>query len=317
MMDYSQIQTQIQNRLQTPYSSVFNLTGKTAAVFGVANRDSIAWHIANALHQAGAKVIIGYQQRFLSRVRPLLDEQPEIYGHRCDVTHPDELERFFQLFNLVGLDIVVHSIAYGSPPVFTEPPSQVNAIDFAETLEVSAHSLAKIVRYSKPYLRPWSSVLTLTFQASQRAMPMYGMMGVAKAALESMVRYLSIELGENRTRINAISAGPIETLASLSEVIAFQKKSELLQETLNTHSTKTPTQSTDATHAQTEPANTLQQAKHAWHDIQEHFAKHSPIPEKLVARDIADSALFFASDASRKITGQILHVDCGFSACSL
>jgi enoyl-[acyl-carrier protein] reductase I len=224
--------------------------------------------------------------------------------------NPDEVENFFSLFKRTGLDVLVHGIAFGPETIFTELPSQVNSADFSETLETSVHSLSKIVRFAKPYLNPWASILTLTFQASQRAMPMYGLMGVAKAALESMVRYLAIELGKERIRVNAISAGPVETLAALSEIIAFRRNPEALNHLPTGMIHEIIQQSTSG-------EDELQFAKKAWEKLQTEFAKRSPIPEILVADDIAQTVLYFASDLSRKVTGQILYVDCGFSACQL
>jgi enoyl-[acyl-carrier protein] reductase I len=292
----------------------FDLTGKTAAVLGVADKESLAWSIAKSLHESGAKVTIGYQQKFYSRVRQLLEEVPTIQGVRCDVLNPDEMETFFQSYEDEGLDILVHGVAYGPPSSFTESPSQISSPDFMETLEISTHSLAKVVGYARPYLRPWGSVMTLTFQASQRAMPLYGMMGVAKAALESLVRYLAVELGKDRIRINAISAGPVETLASLSEIIAFRRNPSALKNMPN------PLLSTlfaEAAHETLSEEDELLFAKKCWDHIQQEFALRSAIPEKLNANDVADSALFLASHASKKMTGQVLYVDCGFSSCQL
>lgn len=295
----------------------FDLTGKTAAVLGVADRESLAWSIAKTLSDSGAKVIIGYQQKFYSRVRQLLEEEPTIQGTRCDVLNPDELENFFQAFENEGLDVLVHGVAYGPPHAFTESPSQISAPDFTETLEISTHSLAKVVGYARPYLRPWGSVMTLTFQASQRAMPLYGMMGVAKAALESLVRYLAIELGKDRIRVNAISAGPVETLASLSEIIAFRRNPSALKNMPNPFLSTLLAEAPQGNSSEPSEDDELLFAKQCWDQIQQQFALRSAIPEKLMAKDIADSALFLASPASKKITGQVLVVDCGFSTCQL
>jgi enoyl-[acyl-carrier protein] reductase I len=289
-----------------------NLAGKTAVVLGVADRESLAWSIACALHRSGAQVTIGYQHKFYSRVRILIKEYPNIQAQRCDITNPDELEIFFAAFKPTGIDVLIHSIAFGPPNVFSDLPSRINAADFSETLEISAHSLAKVVGFAKPYLKPWASVVTLTFQASQRAMPMYGMMGVAKAALESLVRYLAVELGTDRIRVNAISAGPIQTLAAMAEIVAFRRNPEALKRLSSTLLAKTIAEISQTLNPE---ADELLFAQRCWAKIQNEFALHSAIPEHLVADDIADSVLFFASDASRKITGQILHVDCGFSAC--
>jgi enoyl-[acyl-carrier protein] reductase I len=302
---------------------VISLDGKTACVLGVADRESLAWSIARAYRRAGAKVIIGYQKKFLSRVRALLDEEPKdgqrIEARRCDVLDPDELAEFFRG---VKADVLVHSVAYGPESAFTENPSDVSARDFGETLEISAHSLAKVVRFAKPSLNPGASVITLSFQAAERAMPMYGMMGVAKAALESLVRYLAVELGPGRVRVNAISAGPIETLAALAEIVAFKRKPEALERLRGALVRQAVAEQLARAGggrggAEPEFEDEIAFARSCWRRVQEEFAARSAIPDTLTADDIADSALFLASDASRKITGQILHVDCGYSSCLL
>lgn len=291
------------------------MKNKVAVVLGVADRDSLAWSIAIALHQQGAKVFIGYQHQFYSRVRLLLEEYPEIRGQRCDVLKVEELQSFFSLFQETGIDVLVHSIAYGPMTAFTQQPSDVSSVDFSETLEISTHSLAKVVHFAKPFLNPWGSVMTLTFQASERAMPFYGMMGVAKAALESLVRYLAIELGARKIRVNAISAGPIETLAALSEIVYFRKNPELLKK-------QPPGVLSEVILSQNEsvlesPDAELQNAKEIWKKVQAEFARKSAIQEILNAEDIAQTAVFLAGNFSRKITGQVVFVDCGYSTSQL
>lgn len=288
-----------------------SLAGKRVAVLGVADSQSLAWAIALELHRSGAQVIVGYQQKFFSRIRLLLEEYPAIQGQRCDVLIPDEVNSFFSDFCKPSqrLDGIVHSVAFGAPSLFTHPPSWVNSLDFGEALEVSAHSLAKVVHYARPYLNSWASVVTLTFQASQRAMPLYGTMGVAKAALESLVRYLALELGSQRIRVNAISAGPVETLAALSEIIALMRDPGALKTFRGLDSFKSLLNSS--------AENELETAQKIWKSLQNEFAEKSAIPEKVHAQDIGETAAFLLSDASRKITGQVLNVDCGLSACQI
>jgi enoyl-[acyl-carrier protein] reductase I len=290
-----------------------SLFGKKAAVLGVADRESMAWAIAQSLQEAGASVTLGYQQKFLSRLQPLLEENPSLTAQRCDILNPDELEDFFYRFKDEGLDLLIHSIAYAPASVFTRCASEVSSTDFTETLEISTHSLAKVVGVAKPYFNTRASIITLSFQASQRAMPLYGIMGVAKAALESLVKYLALELGrEKKIRINAISAGPIETLASLSEIIALKRDPQALKNQLDplVHSIFEQVSTEYG-----ESASELDFAKACWRRIQDRFASKSAIPESISAQDVADAALFLSSDASKKITGQTLYVDCGFSSC--
>lgn len=290
------------------------LQGKTVAVLGVADESSIAWAIADTLARHGARVHIGYQQRFFSRVRLLLRDRPEIGGSRCDVVDDAELEAFFGQFREDNLDVLVHAIAYGAPETFTTPPSDVSREAFGTTLEISAHSLARVAGYAKPVLREWASVIALTFQASDRAMPFYGTMGVAKSALESLVRYLAVELGERRVRVNAISPGPIETLAALGITLAFarhpsslaRRRGRLVEEGMAAAAAQGYTQADEAAYASA-----------VWRHVEEAFAIRSPIPETITKEDVAGCALFLASDHARKITGQVIHVDCGFSTAFL
>jgi len=294
-------------------SPVPDLRGKRVVVMGVAGRDSIAWSIACAFARREALVTITYQQKFLSRIRGLLKDFPMVSALRCDVTSDAELEHFFASF-AEPIDVLVHSIAFAPAETFNRPPSEVSREAFAETMAVSVQSLPSIVRWAKPKLRPWASVLTLSYQASVRARPGYGIMGVAKAALESMVRYLAIELGSNRVRINAISPGPIATVAALSEIVAFRRSGKPSSEA-------SPTLRNALERARSESGldelDDVEFAHRVWKHLQKRFADASAIPELAEAVDVADCALFLGSDLSRKITGQVFLVDCGHSICEI
>ncbi len=292
-----------------------NLSGKTAAILGVADRSSIAWAIAQRLLENGAKVHIGYQQKFFSRVRQLLSDHPDVSGARCDVLDDSELVTFFKAFEETSLDILVHGIAYGPPEVFTLPPSGVTSNAFEQTLTVSTHSLLKVVGAAKSCLRPWGSVITLTYQASEQASPFYGMMGVAKAALESCVRYLAIELGTLDVRVNAISPGPIETPAALGEMLAFLRNPQ----SLNSPAGAVLKDAVERLRRDPELSKEDDQvkAKALWHSVQSRVAAECALQEFVTQDDVADCALFLASDMARKITGQVIRVDCGMSTSRL
>jgi enoyl-[acyl-carrier protein] reductase I len=287
---------------------LLGLAGRNAVVLGVADESSIAWGIARALVRAGARVHVGYQQRFFSRVRLLVREEQVASAERCDVLDESELAAFFGRFEDDPLDVLVHAIAHAPPEAFTRPPSAVGADAFAGTLDVSVQSLARVVGFAKPYLREWASVVTLSFQAASRALPMYGTMGVAKAALESLVRYLAIELGERRIRVNAISPGPVETLSALGPAIAFMRDPDALER-------QRGTAFRDALELsrRDEGRDELEQASSAWASVQRELAARSAIPETITQDDVGACAAFLASDLSRKITGQVIHVDCGLS----
>ena len=299
------------------------MQGKTVAVLGVADRESIAWHIACQLQEAGAKVVVGYQQRFYSRVRLLLQERPGISGQRADVLDGDELDAFFAhpAFEGGQLDGLVHSVAYGPPSVFSRPPSEVNVRDFTETLDISTHSLSRVVHHARPVLKAGGSVVTLSFLAAQRAMPLYGMMGVAKSALESLVRYLAVELGRDRIRCNVVSPGPIETLAALSEVVALKRDPAALEHLpsvrLREMLARNGLDLATARPAAEPSEEDLEFARRVWREVQAEFSARSAIPDTVTARDVADCVEFLLSDGSRKVTGQVLTVDCGFSSCLL
>jgi enoyl-[acyl-carrier protein] reductase I len=289
----------------------FGLEGRRAAVLGVADGSSIAWGIATALAAEGASVTIGYQQRFFSRVRLLLREWPGIEGERCDVLSDAELESFFSRFDESGLDVVVHAVAFAPPEVITAPPSDVSDEAFAETVAVSAQSLARVVRFAGPRLRESGSVITLSFQASERAVPLYGLLGVAKSALESLVRYLAVELGERRIRVNVISPGPLETLAALGVILAFSRDPDAVARQRGVIERKA------LEHVRGEGGDEITRATVAWDELREGFARRSAIPDLVTKEDVAGCALFLASDHARMITGQVIHVDAGLSATLL
>jgi enoyl-[acyl-carrier protein] reductase I len=290
----------------------FGLEEKNVVVLGVADASSIAWAIARAFVDHGARVHIGYQQKFFSRVRLLLQEFPAVQGGRCDVLKEDELGAYFERFGGTPVDVLVHAIAYGPPEVFTSHPSDVTADAFAQTLAISTHSLSKVVERARPVLRDGASVITFTFQASERAVPMYGMMGVAKAALESLVQYLALELGRRRIRVNAISPGPIETVAALGEVLAFLRDPEALARQRGRLFQDAIARARQDPRAAASDEIAL--AKIAWGHVQRAFAERCAIEEAVSQEDVADCAVFLGSDYARRITGQVIHVDCGLSS---
>jgi len=200
---------------------MMNLRGKHALIFGVASETSLAWGIAKQLHRAGVKISLGYQHRFKSRVQQLVrgGEIPIPYWERCDVTRPEELESFFAGIN-EPVDIVVHSIAYTNPETFAQPVSQVSQADFSTALVASAYSLIPLVRAALPKMSRGGSVIAMSYLGGQRVVANYKVMGIAKAALEATVRELAVEVGEKGIRVNAISAGPVKTLAA-SQVAGF------------------------------------------------------------------------------------------------
>jgi enoyl-[acyl-carrier protein] reductase I len=291
-----------------------NVQDKNVVVLGVADESSIAWAIARAFAAHGARVWIGYQQKFYSRVRMLLRQHPGIDGQRCDVTDENEVAAFFDRFRDAPIDVLVHAIAFASPALFTNPPSEAEADAFSQSQHISVYSLVRIVHHARPRLRPWGSVITLSFQASERAEPMYGLMGVAKSALESLVRYLALELGALKVRVNAISPGPIQTPAALGILMALLGDRNRLRAARN----DVALEAFEAvTRELGHDVDDIDFATAAWTKVQQAFAERSAIQETVSAQDVADCALFLGSDYSRKITGQVLRVDCGLSSSML
>lgn len=249
-----------------------SLQGKVALVLGVANHRSIAWSIAKALAQEGARLALTYQNE---RLRPNVEELASTIGaatFACDVSSDQDIASLMDWVGreLAGLDILVHSVAYapreGLEGRFVDTPREA----FKIALDVSCYSLVALCRAAEPLMkaRGGGSVLTLTYYGSEKVMPGYNLMGVAKAALESSVRYLAYELGASGIRVNAISAGPINTLAA--------RGVRNLTDFIKTH------------------------------------ADRSALKRNVVQEDVAQTAVFLASDMASAITGEVLFVDAGY-----
>lgn len=192
-----------------------DLAGKRALVFGVASEDSIAWAIAQELSAHGAKVTLGYQKRFLSRLMGLVKGHDWIEAwHECDVTKEESVAAFFTEAD-GDFDMLVHCIAFAPAEALGQEITETKAADFATALEVSAYSLLRLVKHAEPRLTDGAGVLALTYLGADRVVPGYRVMGTAKAALQELVRELAAVVGPRRgVRVNAISAGPIRTLAA-------------------------------------------------------------------------------------------------------
>ena len=194
-----------------------DLTGKTAIVFGVANHRSIAWHIAQEIDKAGAKVYITYQnERLRSGVEKLVAGNSNMDILECDVSSDTNIENTFNQIKgeVDSLDIIVHSIAFANREDLSGDFSETGREGFQVALEVSAYSLIPIARYAAPLMGEGGSIMGLTFSASDRVFPGYNIMGTAKAALENEIKQLAYELGPKGIRVNGLSPGPLDTLSS-------------------------------------------------------------------------------------------------------
>jgi len=193
------------------------LDGKTALIFGVANDHSIAWGIAQALHGEGAEIGFSSIESLIDkRVRPLAESLGSTFVEPCDVQQDAEIERVFARWGAThdGLDILVHALAFAKREELTGRFVDTSRDGFALAQDVSAYSLVGLTRAALPHLRRGSSILTLTYYGAEKVVANYNVMGVAKAALEASVRYLAADLGPDGIRVNAISAGPVRTLAA-------------------------------------------------------------------------------------------------------
>ncbi len=249
-----------------------SLERRIAVVFGVANKRSIAWGIAQKLQQAGAQLAITYQnERLAQEACDLISDLPNAQAFQCDVSNDSEIDQLFsQLRERYGkLHALVHSVAYAPAEELRRPFLETSREGFRIAHDVSVYSLIALARAAAPLMTEGGSVLTLTYFGSEKVVPNYNVMGVAKAALEASVRYLAYDLGPQRVRVNAISAGPIKTLAA--------RGISGLSDMLKAH------------------------------------AERSPLKRNVEVSEVADTALFLASDMSTGITGEVIYVDCGYN----
>lgn len=209
---------------------MIDFNGKRALIFGVASEASIAWGITQWIIKSGGTVVLAYQKRFRSRLYGLIKDVDGIEAtEECDVAFDDQVK---DLFAKVGgkFDMIVHAIGYAPATALSKPIIYTNQEDFTTALVISSYSLQRIVRHSMRYLNPNSSFVTLTYLGATSIVEGYRIMGTAKAALESLVRELSPILGAGGHRINAISSGPIRTLAA-SHVPGFDKILDYMEHT--------------------------------------------------------------------------------------
>ena len=249
------------------------LSGKTGLVFGVANKRSIAWAVAQAWHEAGARLIFTYQgERLKESVAELaagLDPDSPVLP--CDVTQDKDIEAVFQTVagRYSKLEMLLHSIAYAPREALDGKFLDTNRSAFTTALDISAYSLVALSRAAAPLMTQGGSILGMSFYGAEKVMPNYNVMGVAKAALEASTRYLASDLGPARIRVNCISAGPMNTLAA--------------------------------------------RGIPGFHEMLSHHADRAPLKRNVEPSELGATAAFLASDGAAAITGQVIYVDCGYS----
>jgi len=248
------------------------LAGKVGVVFGVANKRSIAWAIAQAWAEAGAQLIFNYQGE---RVKEDVEDLVSTFGADtpvapCDVTSDEEMDNFFSFVRekTDHVDLLLHSVAFAHRDTLSNPFVETGRKHFSQALEVSSYSLVAMAQRAVPLMTNGGSIVAMTYYGSEKVLPNYNVMGVAKAALEASTRYLAYDLGAKNIRVNCISAGPTNTLAARG-ISGF--------------------------------GNMLS-----------HVREKAPLEWKGTAEDLAGTGLYLASDASAKMTGQVLYVDGGY-----
>jgi enoyl-[acyl-carrier protein] reductase I len=193
------------------------LSGKTALIFGIANKRSIAWGIAQAFHQQGAQLGFSYAGEAVERrIQPLANSLGVSFVEPCDVTKDDDITKVAKKVKDVfgTVDILVHSIGFAKQDELQGPYYRTSRDGFHLAMDISVFSLTALAKSFQPLLRPGGSILTMTYYGGVKVAPNYNVMGVAKAALDASVRYLAYDFGTQNIRVNAISAGPIRTLAA-------------------------------------------------------------------------------------------------------
>jgi enoyl-[acyl-carrier protein] reductase I len=249
------------------------LENKTGIIFGVANKRSIAWATALALHEAGARLAFTYQgDRLKENVESLTSEtMKSALLLPCDVTRQDEVD---ETFRKVGqefgkLDFLIHSIAFAPREALSGTYLDTSREAFLTALEISAYSLPQLARAAAPLMKDGGSIVSMSYYGAEKVVAGYNVMGVAKAALEASTRYLANDMGPKNIRVNTISAGPIQTLSArgVSDFTTMLK----------------------------------------------HHAERAPLRRNVEPGEVGNTALFLCSSLSSGITGEVIYVDCGYN----
>ncbi|UXM94985.1 enoyl-ACP reductase FabI [Bartonella sp. HY329] len=247
------------------------LSGKRGIVFGLANNRSIAWGIAKAAHDAGAELAFTYQgDAMKKRVEPLAQELGGLVCGHCDVSDAATIDAVFDVIaeKWGKIDFVIHAIGFSDKDELTGRYVDTSEANFAMTMNISVYSLTAIAQRAEKLMNDGGSIITLTYYGAEKVMPNYNVMGVAKAALEASVKYLAVDLGPKNIRVNAISAGPIKTLAA-SGIGDFRY---ILK----------------------------------WNEY------NSPLRRTVTIEEVGDVGVYFISDLSRSVTGEVHHADSGY-----
>jgi enoyl-[acyl-carrier protein] reductase I len=249
------------------------LEGKVGLVFGVANKRSIAWAIAQAWHEAGAKLVFNYQGE---RLKDNVEELASTFGSEviilpCDVTSDEQIDAFFNEVKkqTSRVDLLLHSVAFAPKESLEGRFLNTTREAYRMAHDISAYSLVALSRATVPLMTEGGSIIAMSYYGAEKVVPHYNVMGVAKASLEASVRYLAHDVGPAKIRVNAISAGPMNTLAARG-ISGFTS-------------------------------------------MLKHYEEHAPLKRNVEMSELGAMGVFLASDGAAAITGQTLYVDSGYS----
>ncbi len=252
------------------------LKNKKGLVFGIANNHSIAWGIAKQLAKNNGQIAIGYQnEMLLKRVTPLAKEINSNILIECDFNNNESIDNAVKIIKKEWgkIDFIVHAVAFADKSELNGRYIDTTKDNFINCLEISCFSLTNIAKKFEPIMNSGGSILTLTFYGSNKVIPNYNLMGIAKAALETSVKYLSVDLGAKDIRVNAISAGPMRTIAGA----AINNAREVFKFT----------------------------------------EEHSALKRNAQLEEVGKSALYFVSNLSSAVTGEVHYVDCGYNVIGM
>ena len=252
-------------------TDITNLKNKKGIIMGIANERSIAWGVASAIANQGAKLAFSYPNDSIKkRIKPLAESCGSNEYFHCDVSSDESIENFFREIRSIWteVDFILHSIAFSDKNELKGDYVQTSRSNFLNTLNISCYSFTAICREGSKLMKNGGQFLTLSYLGAERVMPHYNVMGIAKSALETSVKYIASDLGKQNIRVNAISAGPIKTLAA-SGISDFRY---ILK----------------------------------WNQY------NSPLRRTTTIDEVGKNAIYLLSDFSSGVTGEVIHVDCGY-----
>lgn len=252
------------------------LSGKRGIIMGIANEKSIAYGIAKECRAHGAELVFTYQRDLLlKRITPIAEELGADMVLECDVSNSESIKSSFEMIakKYGKIDFIVHSIAFSHKDELKGKYIDSTLSNFLTTMHISCFSFVEVAKFAAPLMNEGGSLLSLTYYGAEKAIPNYNVMGVAKAALEASVRYMAADMGPQGVRVNAISSGPIKTLAA-SAIAGFSSFLKIGEES-------------------------------------------NPLRRNTTIEDVGRSAVYLLSDMASGVTGEVLHVDCGYHAVGM